>query len=72
MLREGKVDDGGSSVVEVLRDEGTVCGRGEEGDSDTAAEEEASEVEHGDGVTFGHEGKQYPYEDDKTRKKKSP
>ena len=59
MFREGKFNDGGFGASEILRDEGTVCWSGEEGDRDAAVEEEGSEVEHGDGVAFGHEGKQY-------------
>lgn len=40
ILREGEGDNGGRTIREKLSDEGTVGWGGEDGDGDTAAEEE--------------------------------
>lgn len=55
--REREVDDGGGGVLEGFRYKWAVGGGGDNGDGCVGAEEEAGQVEEGDGVTFGHEWK---------------
>ncbi|GFY95990.1 UDP-Glycosyltransferase superfamily protein [Actinidia rufa] len=54
-----KFYDGGVGVCERVGDKRPVCRGCEDGDGSAAAEEEASEVENWDGVTFGHEWKEH-------------